>query len=827
MSSAELSPARGFTGRIMVRLTDRVQERLSAYYAKPAAAYIAGIGQLADVGETHWLRTLIESLAVEARPLVREEHVAVVRKLEASAVHSRFPPLRSLLSYLIVDTRSVVARLSIHEVVAMFAAPGGESEVDFVVPEHRLTVAGPVTPDDDLVGQQGYLDGINSSPPKPFTGINVHNALVWGQYDGSNVGFVDIELGWAPHHDDLPPIRIFWPSASAAQSEQHHGTRALGIVLAKDSPIVGGSAEGIVGIAPACTLIGCATFVAPGNPWDLSGAMLAASTEMQAGDVLLLECQTDEAREIHVDELPVEVEPAWLDTIRLLVANDIVVVEAAGNASINLDHDPSCWMKNGLPRPPHDLNRASGTTFVDSGAIMVSGCASVVTGGAHVRTGNHGSRIDCHAWSNKVLSTYWVKGSSVFNSYKDFYATSAASAIIAGAAVLVQHMSKTTLGTYLQPAQLRALLGDWTLGTPIVSLAGGPQIGVMPDLVMVGQQLGALPDIYVRDSLADTGEIPTAMLSQSPDIIVKSARSLDAEGDFGRTGMFADDYIANDLVVANAANHVYVRILNRNKQGAIGASATVYWAHLSPLILPEDWHFVGTSPTVSVPGVANPGDPHPMVVVELPAWTPAPSELPPGGHACFIAVLHAGLDPAPAFFATRPAISSITDAEIADALGRYNNAAYRNFTVHSVSMASNSTSSSGDADGWASYRPIPFFARGLKSRGVITGFTLEHDAPPGVEFRVELPGGLTNQLEFANCELKRDNRGRAIIDLDYERRRVDFRDVPIRAGDRHECMLLTRIPHDVCQATWHLLIRQHIGGRWVGALTFEFGTKGR
>ena len=71
-----------------------------------------------------------------------------------------------------------------------------------------------------------------------------------------------------------------------------------------------------------------------------------------SGGVLLLELQLNELR-----LLPVEVEPATFEAIRLATALGIVVVEAAGNGALDLDADPD----------------AIAGLIDDSGAIMVGG----------------------------------------------------------------------------------------------------------------------------------------------------------------------------------------------------------------------------------------------------------------------------------------------------------------------------------------------------------------------------------------------------------------------------------------------------------------------
>jgi hypothetical protein len=70
-------------------------------------------------------------------------------------------------------------------------------------------------------------------------------------------------------------------------------------------------------------------------------------------------------------------------------------------------------------------------------------------------------------------------------SYTDsFDGTSAASAIIAGVAILTQEMTKKkTGGQHLLPEEMRALLSNWSNGTGVIGPKG--QIGVMPDLKVI------------------------------------------------------------------------------------------------------------------------------------------------------------------------------------------------------------------------------------------------------------------------------------------------------------------------------------------------------
>jgi len=88
---------------------------------------------------------------------------------------------------------------------------------------------------------------------------------------------------------------------------------------------------------------------------NLADAIAGALLTLQVGDVLLLEIQKG--------LLPTETDVADLDAIRLAVALGIVVVEAAGNGSFDLDSYTDGGGK-------FVLNRGS-ADFTESGAIVV------------------------------------------------------------------------------------------------------------------------------------------------------------------------------------------------------------------------------------------------------------------------------------------------------------------------------------------------------------------------------------------------------------------------------------------------------------------------
>ena len=131
------------------------------------------------------------------------------------------------------------------------------------------------------------------------------------------------------------------------------------------------------------------------------------------------------------------------------------------------------------------LNRAS-PDFRDSGALMVGAATSVVP---HERAffSNFGSRIDCYAWGENVPTCgdgglgLGTSTSSPQQTYTNFAGTSAATATVAGAALLMQSWRLKSFGAVYDPATLRALLSNPILNTQSKD-PPNDRIGVMPNL---------------------------------------------------------------------------------------------------------------------------------------------------------------------------------------------------------------------------------------------------------------------------------------------------------------------------------------------------------
>jgi hypothetical protein len=85
-------------------------------------------------------------------------------------------------------------------------------------------------------------------------------------------------------------------------------------------------------IVPALGSVRCVSQWLTGGGYSTSQAIADAVSVMSFGDVLLLEAQTTLWG---YSLVPVEIEPAVFDVIRLATALGIVVVEAAGNGGVD------------------------------------------------------------------------------------------------------------------------------------------------------------------------------------------------------------------------------------------------------------------------------------------------------------------------------------------------------------------------------------------------------------------------------------------------------------------------------------------------------------
>jgi serine protease len=355
------------SGFVIVRLTPNLPPG--------SGANLRDVAQKLDLLDL--VRVLDDLAPLTTRRLIISVLPQQLLAMEREAQFSDFRPLHSLTSYWRIDVRgtAIPGRTLVEKLRNI---PG----VDYAYEE--LDVTDPaVNPTDDIYSPaQGYLD------PAP-TGIDAR--WCWTQTGiegtGAGIGVVDLERGWRIGHEDLAaanPRLIFNGNlAGVGHYTGDHGTAVLGEIVARDNNL------GVIGIAPGVTSVSLTSTYDPTTATSLhvADALIAALAVTPAGDVLLLEVQ----RAV----LPTETDPADLDAIRLAVARGVIVIEAAGNGGRPLDQ----WTD---PTGARRLNRTA-QGFSDSGAILVGAATST---SPHDRLGlsNFGSRLDCYAWGENVVT---------------------------------------------------------------------------------------------------------------------------------------------------------------------------------------------------------------------------------------------------------------------------------------------------------------------------------------------------------------------------------------------------------------------------------------
>ena len=723
---------------------------------------------------------VLQDFDLSARRTIRSLPPRQVLELERKAASSEFPPLHSLTSYWRIDLRHLPERIE-DVVKRLNVLP----EVDRAYPE--LATSEPLVndADDDYALDQDYLD------PAPV-GIDARWAWTQPNSEGSGIGFVDLEQGWFPNHEDLAgkaPTLIYGDNRDGVGTYKgNHGTAVLGQVVGIDNTV------GVVGIAPAVASVRMVSHYEAATDTDLhvADAILAAIVAMNAGDVLLLEVQRGVGR-------PTETDDADFDAVRLAVANGIVVVEAAGNGNVNLD----TYTDGGL----QVLNRAS-ADFRDSGAIMVGAANAAVP---HDRSSFScfGSRIDCYGWGDAIVTCGYGDlddgGGNDDLTYTDtFGGTSGASPMVTGAALILQGRYQATAGTRLSPTQMRTLLADPATGT-----AQGPNvagaIGVMPNLrAIIEDTLGLVPDVYIRDNAGDVGSVPTpGSLSTSPDIIVRPAQVVDPNAEFGEGSGTENSMTLGFEAEAGQDNSIYVRMRNRGSSDATNVTATIYWSEVATLVTPASWHLIGTTLPIDVPQ----GD---TLAVAAPLTWPA-AQVPVTGHYCFVGFLNQLQDPA-------PPIPGPNDWNgFLGLIRNQNNVTWRNFNVVDEIPDPDSDPSA-----------LAFVIAGAPDGAREFRLEILRHLPRDARLQLEVPLGLAAKLRRGRLWTVAVNRERrtAIIDLP-PLPRLDLGAIRLGAGARYRSRFIVHGSRSLKAGGHGVAVRQLFEKEEVGRVSWQFHVRTR
>jgi hypothetical protein len=354
----------------------------------------------------------------------------------------------------------VVERLNaLDSVEVAYAEPRPEpAMVDFGMSAavRTLLAAADLPPATPLYeSRQGYL---NAAP----SGIDARYAWTVAGGAGANVRVVDVEGGWRTTHEDMPTLFRQGGTQFSDLSWRNHGTAVLGEIVGAPN---GYGVTGIVHQAQA-------GYESIGSQSTASAISQAAAAAGRGGVVLIelhaqgpadstpCTCNTSQCNYIAM-----EYWQANYDAIATATANGVVVVEAAGNGSANLDDAAYGNLFNRAVR--------------DSGAIVVG--ASTATTRVPMCWTNYGSRVDVHGWGEQVATMGY---GDLFASGEDQYytatfsGTSSASPIVTGAAASLQGVALASGRGALSPREVRQILAE--TGTP--QAASSQNIGRLPDL---------------------------------------------------------------------------------------------------------------------------------------------------------------------------------------------------------------------------------------------------------------------------------------------------------------------------------------------------------
>ena len=173
------------------------------------------------------------------------------------------------------------------------------------------------------------------------------------------------------------------------------------------------------------------------------------------------------------------------ETIATAVARGITVLVVAGNG--RLLSSGNFVGEDIDPYMPVDDNG----NMADSGSIIVSAAGDPSKTGAQWTRepyANFGQRVDCFALGTgaRTLSSNDAAANDKFTFLPQ---TSGATAIVAGAAVVVQSVYRKKHNTPLYPETLRDLFRRTDLNTPTTPVVASEPIGVMPDLPAMLREL--------------------------------------------------------------------------------------------------------------------------------------------------------------------------------------------------------------------------------------------------------------------------------------------------------------------------------------------------
>lgn len=323
-----------------------------------------------------------------------------------------------------------------------------------------------------------------SALPAAQGGIDAVHARTVAGGDGKGVRIADIEYSWNWRHEDLTKLAV--PGTWIRQGSRivdpfnssHHGTSVLGQMVADANGM------GVRGLASGATPH-YVNVVSPETGYNAANAVLLASRQLAAGDVILIEQQYPGPAPCNQFVAP-EWIPAIYDAISAATRRGIHVVQTAGNGGVNLD-DTRCFRAR-FPRGLAD----SGSIIVGAGAPWpTTACRTGQAARSRLRFSTYGRRVNLQGVGQCVTST---GGGDLYNAGPNanytgrFSGTSSSAPIVAAAVAALSGIAKAQ-GKTISPQAMRTLLVE--TGTAQAGNTGN--IGPLPNLRAAIERLQRTP----------------------------------------------------------------------------------------------------------------------------------------------------------------------------------------------------------------------------------------------------------------------------------------------------------------------------------------------
>lgn len=248
---------------------------------------------------------------------------------------------------------------------------------------------------------------------------------------GQGVQVADIEWDFNLSHHDLSTDNItsLLPF-NEKTSQADHGTAVAGLIMGKKD------GKGITGLAYKLDMFYAISELTCGR----IDAIIASKRILHAGDIVLYEMQTICEHQAYV---PADYEMHIWEATRALTDAGIIVIMAAGNGEVDLD------------LPAYESYRQRN----DNNSIRVGAGSPYTLNRLPFST--HGSPIHVQAWGEDVATAGYgdlFRSDDNHTYTANFSGTSSASALVAGAAAVIQSWYKNHTNSVLTPIQMRDLL---------------------------------------------------------------------------------------------------------------------------------------------------------------------------------------------------------------------------------------------------------------------------------------------------------------------------------------------------------------------------------